>query len=166
MFSWEHEIPKMIHFLAYEIASMYLSFVSDAGVSSDARQALCSSTKCFEFGQFRRFLNSSDGKNDTFNASVIAEGSASSRLSTGGVLPSSGPLGPSPNQTYWPEPPPPYSPYTVGPPQWPSMNHQPPAGLLAPPVATLFGQSPTATAVTRTDFYQAPFNGVCFTRAF
>uniref|UniRef100_A0A9J2PAM1 J domain-containing protein n=1 Tax=Ascaris lumbricoides TaxID=6252 RepID=A0A9J2PAM1_ASCLU len=111
--------------------------------------------------QERHFIGDLLSEEDVFgqpNGTRI-EGSASSRLSTGGVLPSSGPLGPSPNQTYWPEPPPPYSPYTVGPPQWPSMNHQPPAGLLAPPVATLFGQSPTATAVTRTDFYQAPFNG-------
>lgn len=110
--------------------------------------------------QERHFIGDLLCEEDVFgqpNTNPI-EANTCSQLSGGSVLPSVGPLGPPPNQAFWPEPPPPYSPYTVSPPQWPSINHQP-AGLFGPPVANIFGQPPTATAVTRTDFYQAPFNG-------
>ncbi|EJD74200.1 hypothetical protein LOAG_18450 [Loa loa] len=77
---------------------------------------------------------------------------------SGNVLPTSGPIGPTPNRTFWPEPPPPYSPCSIAPPHWASSGQVP--GLMAPPpVAVPYGQTPTATAVTRTDFYQSSFGG-------
>ncbi|KAK6103313.1 Cleavage inducing molecular chaperone family protein [Brugia pahangi] len=84
------------------------------------------------------------------------ETSGSGSVPPGNVLPSSGPIGPTPNRTFWPEPPPPYSPCSIGSPHWTSSGQS--AGLLAPPpVAVPYGQTPTATAVTRTDFYQSSF---------
>ncbi|VDM12048.1 unnamed protein product, partial [Wuchereria bancrofti] len=46
------------------------------------------------------------------------ETSGSGSVPSGNVLPSSGPIGPTPNRTFWPEPPPPYSPCSIGSPQW------------------------------------------------
>ncbi|KAL3994197.1 Cleavage inducing molecular chaperone family protein [Acanthocheilonema viteae] len=94
----------------------------------------------------------------TNNRTVETNGSGS--IPSGNVLPSSGPIGPTPNRTFWPEPPPPYSPCSIAPPHWASVGRQVP-GLMAPPppVAVPYGQTPTATAVTRTDFYQSSFGG-------
>ncbi|MFH4982611.1 hypothetical protein AB6A40_009320 [Gnathostoma spinigerum] len=72
------------------------------------------------------------------------------------ILTGSGPLGPSPNQNFWPEPPPPYSPYSCGPTHLPSFERHPPSFFVQPVDGNVY--TPTATAVTRTDFYQAPFS--------
>ncbi|VDD95682.1 unnamed protein product [Enterobius vermicularis] len=54
------------------------------------------------------------------------QSNTSQQLPVGSVLPGGGPIGPSPNPTFWPEPPPPYSPYSLRPPQWCPVNRQPP----------------------------------------
>ncbi|VDK80211.1 unnamed protein product [Litomosoides sigmodontis] len=80
-------------------------------------------------------------------------------VSSRNVLPSSGPIGPTPNRTFWPEPPPPYSPCSIAPPHWASVGRQAPGLMAPPPTAVHYGHTPTATAVTRTDFYRSSFGG-------
>uniref|UniRef100_A0A158R4W8 J domain-containing protein n=1 Tax=Syphacia muris TaxID=451379 RepID=A0A158R4W8_9BILA len=46
------------------------------------------------------------------------------QLPVSNVLSGGGPIGPSPNPTFWPEPPPPYSPYSLRPVQWCAVNRQ------------------------------------------
>lgn len=92
----------------------------------------------------------------------FSETNGGGSIPSGNVLPSSGPIGLTPNRTFWPEPPPPYSPCSIAPPHWASVGRQAPGLMAPPPVAVPYGQTPTATAVTRTDFYQPSFGGVRF----
>lgn len=80
-------------------------------------------------------------------------------LAVGHILPINESFGPSLNR-FWPEPPPPYSPSANSSFHWNSFGHHSvsPFALTQNP----FGHSPTATTVTRTDFYHAPFASVIF----
>ncbi|VDN03225.1 unnamed protein product [Thelazia callipaeda] len=117
-------------------------------------------TSSLDDQQERHYIGNLLCEEDVFvptNSCNIETGGNNSNISSGNVMPSSGPIGPTPNRTFWPEPPPPYSPCYINSPQWTSLSHQAPE-LLAPLSAALsYGQAPTATAVTRTDFYQSPY---------
>ncbi|MCP9261220.1 hypothetical protein DINM_004606 [Dirofilaria immitis] len=105
-------------------------------------------TSTLDDQQERHYIGNLLCEDDVFgqtnNRTIETNGSGN--IPSGNVLPSS-------------EPPPPYSPCSTAPPQWTSIARQTP-GLLAPSsVAVPYGQTPTATAVTRTDFYQSSFGG-------
>lgn len=69
------------------------------------------------------------------------------------VLPSSGPIGPPPNRTFWPEPPPPYSPSMISPPQWSGIGHQRNSLL-----REQFSQPPNPAAMGHNEFYQYAYS--------
>uniref|UniRef100_A0A0M3HT75 ORF2 n=1 Tax=Ascaris lumbricoides TaxID=6252 RepID=A0A0M3HT75_ASCLU len=110
----------------------------------------------------RHFIGDLLSEEDVFEQSdgTHIDGPATSHLLTGGgVLSSSGPPIPSPSQTCRREPLPFCSGYTVSPPQWSPVNNQSLTSFIASPVATAFGPSQTATAITPTYFLEAAVNG-------
>ncbi|CAG9535528.1 unnamed protein product [Cercopithifilaria johnstoni] len=122
---------------------------------------MANATSTLDDQQERHYIGNLLCEEDVFGQtnSRTVETNGSGSIQSGNVLPSSGPIGPTPNRTFWPEPPPPYSPCSIAPPHWTSIGRQAPGLMAPPPVALSYRQTPTATAVTRTDFYQSPFGG-------
>uniref|UniRef100_A0A8R1XPE8 J domain-containing protein n=1 Tax=Onchocerca volvulus TaxID=6282 RepID=A0A8R1XPE8_ONCVO len=118
-------------------------------------------TSTLDDQQERHYIGNLLCEDDVFGQTNghTTETNGSGNKPSGNVLPGSGPIGPTPNRIFWPEPPPPYSLCSVASPQWTSIARQAPGLMTSPPAAVPYRQTPTATAVTRTDFYRSSFGG-------